>query len=238
MPSSVNYNSSGVFVRSPAPNAVTAAAGRRIDDNFKQLVDRGDTHAALTAAHGATGAVVGTTNAQTLTNKTISGASNTITNVPDSALSSNIPLKNAANTFVADQKITDTVRLVATNTDPAGVGSGVFLYGAPSTAHEAAGNKPRIESIIIDSAANTSWGFRPYDGFTGTTPLVLTITSSGISTAGNSSVSGTFRCGVYTAGTLPTAGIAGRNAFISDGSPARPVWDDGAQWIYADGTAV
>ncbi len=36
-------------------------------------------HAAATAAHGATGAVVGTTNTQTLTNKTIDRASNNIT---------------------------------------------------------------------------------------------------------------------------------------------------------------
>lgn len=39
------------------------------------------THAALTAAHGATGAVVGTTNTQTLTGKTINGPDNTLTNL-------------------------------------------------------------------------------------------------------------------------------------------------------------
>ena len=37
------------------------------------------THAGLTATHGATGAIVGTTNTQTLTNKTIDGNSNTLT---------------------------------------------------------------------------------------------------------------------------------------------------------------
>jgi hypothetical protein len=42
-------------------------------------------HIEATAAHGATGAVVGTTNTQTLTNKTISGASNTFSNIPNAA---------------------------------------------------------------------------------------------------------------------------------------------------------
>ncbi len=37
------------------------------------------THAALTLTHGATGAIVGTTNTQTLTNKTINAVSNGLT---------------------------------------------------------------------------------------------------------------------------------------------------------------
>ena len=54
-----------------------------------------DSHIAATAAHGATGAVVGTTNTQTLTNKTLSGAtinasSNTITNIGASEIESGI----------------------------------------------------------------------------------------------------------------------------------------------------
>jgi hypothetical protein len=43
-------------------------------------------HEAATAAHGATGAVVGTTNTQTLSNKTISGSGNTLFDIPTSAI--------------------------------------------------------------------------------------------------------------------------------------------------------
>jgi hypothetical protein len=43
-------------------------------------------HAALTKSHGINGAIVGTTDTQTLTNKTISGASNTLSNIPKTAI--------------------------------------------------------------------------------------------------------------------------------------------------------
>lgn len=47
--------------------------------------------------------LVGRTDTATLTNKTISGASNTISNIPDSALTANVPLKNTSNSFTALQ---------------------------------------------------------------------------------------------------------------------------------------
>jgi len=56
-------------------------------------------HIEATAAHGATGAVVGTTNTQTLTNKTISGSSNTFSNIPNAATTA--ATSNSANAIVS-----------------------------------------------------------------------------------------------------------------------------------------
>lgn len=44
------------------------------------------THLAASIAHGVTGAVVGTTNSQTLTGKTLDGASNTFSNIPKASV--------------------------------------------------------------------------------------------------------------------------------------------------------
>lgn len=66
------------------PNQLTLL--NSLETGVETAASASDTHAALTAAHGATGAVVGTTNSQTLTNKTISGSSNTFSNIPASAV--------------------------------------------------------------------------------------------------------------------------------------------------------
>lgn len=53
----------------------------------RDLQDAQDHIANTTTAHGVTGAVVGTTNSQTLTNKSMSGAANTFTSIPQASVS-------------------------------------------------------------------------------------------------------------------------------------------------------
>lgn len=70
---------------------------------------------------------VGLTATQTLTNKTISGASNTVSNIPDTALSSNVSLLNTAQTITAADTFNDqTVKL----RNPAGTFSYTLVHGA------------------------------------------------------------------------------------------------------------
>jgi len=57
----------------PTGDTVKAAIVDKLDVNMTNIYADLNTHEALTETHGATGAVVGTTNVQTLTGKTISG---------------------------------------------------------------------------------------------------------------------------------------------------------------------
>lgn len=62
------------------------------------------THAALTSTHGATGAVVGTTNTQTLTNKTIDGDDNTLQDIKLESLKATI----ACRAYLANAQTTNS----------------------------------------------------------------------------------------------------------------------------------
>jgi hypothetical protein len=56
---------------SPSGDTVKVAIVSKLDVNAAQIVADLNTHEALTETHGATGAIVGTTNTQTITNKTL-----------------------------------------------------------------------------------------------------------------------------------------------------------------------
>ena len=100
-------------------------------------------HEGSVTAHGATGAVVGTSNTQTLINKSISGALNTFTNVPKLALPTDVAylveaqtltnktMSGASNTF----SLIPSAAVVGVDADIAGLAT----HLADTTAHGAAG---------------------------------------------------------------------------------------------------
>jgi hypothetical protein len=101
-------NASGTAAWEPMGSGLVSAKADKVTgatagdiatlDSSGNLVDSGVTpaskadastvtaHIAATAAHGTTGTIVGSSDSQTLTNKTISGSSNTLSAIPESAV--------------------------------------------------------------------------------------------------------------------------------------------------------
>lgn len=125
MPNFVNDTQTGIPLAADTP---TGEAGVALETRATIQ----NTHQKATAAHGATGAVVGTTNTQTLSNKTISGSANTLTNIPESAVT-NLSTDLAAKANLTGAAFTGYTSIRSPNTDPAvpvaEIGSSDPTYG-------------------------------------------------------------------------------------------------------------
>jgi hypothetical protein len=178
-----------------SPTAHNPGAVVRHVITAQDLTDYQDHAAASTNVHGITGPLVGTNDNQTLTNKSISGSSNTITNVPISTGISGLG-SNVA-TFLATPS---SANLAAAMSDETGSGPIVFATG------------PTLSSPVITGTINAS-------GSTGPSGTFLQSTGSGVawaSAAQNPSytlINSTDFAGT-NASTITFNGLSGYNKYI------------------------
>jgi hypothetical protein len=108
--------------------------------------DSRDHEANTTTAHGVTGAVVGTTSAQALTNKTVDGSLNTFTNVPKVALPADVTYNATAQTLT--NKTIDGAGNTFTNVPAASV-VGLVAEEAATAAHAAATAAHGVTGAVV-----------------------------------------------------------------------------------------
>jgi hypothetical protein len=138
----------------------TVTGGTFVTPNIATIVNTGT----LTLPTS-TDTLVGRATADTLTNKTMSGASNTFTNLPNSALTNNSVTYNGVNVALG---ASGTIAANTTNTLTIGTGlsGGSFNGSSPIT-------------IAIDSTVVTLTGTQTLSNKTLTAPVIATIVNTG-----------------------------------------------------------
>jgi hypothetical protein len=189
---------------SPSGDTVKTAIVSKLDVNAAQIVSDLNTHEALTETHGATGAVVGTTNTQTLTNKTLTTPV-VATLYQDAGKTKLITFPAASDTLVG-KDTTDTLTnktLVA----PA--------LGTPASGNLANCTFPTLNQNTTGSAAKLTTARAingvDFDGSAAITiiPRITTITSSATPTINTDNCDAVTITALATAITSMTSGLSG-----------------------------
>jgi len=131
------------------------------------------THVALTIAHGATGAVVGTTNAQTLTNKTMDGDDNSFSDIPQNALSAGSlaePIDKpvlkgggATDAHIFIDAASSGVAPIHAKEDDGITDARLDLYGLSVHIADKAGDPVKLTGVLTADAATDAVTFAQHD---------------------------------------------------------------------------
>ncbi len=151
---------------SGVPTAPTAAGGTNTTQIATTAFTHGEvaTHAALTTTHGVSGTLVGNSDTQTLTNKTISGSSNTLSNIAQASVT-NLTSDLALKANLAGPSLTGvpTAPTAAGATSTTQIATTAFTVGEVST-HAALTNTHGATGGIVGESKTQTLTNKTMDG--------------------------------------------------------------------------